>query len=345
MATEHEIAAMRRAIALAARHLGRTSSNPVVGCVLLAPDGRTVGEGAHERAGGPHAEINALRAAGADARDATAVVTLEPCAHTGRTGPCTSALIDAGVRRVVFAVADDDEGAGGAAVLAAAGVDVESGVCAQEAARGNEAWLHGVRTGRPFVTWKYAATLDGRSAAPDGTSRWITGPEARRDVHRLRAQSQAVMVGVGTVLADDPQLTVRDADGPQPLRVVLDADGRTPASARIRDDAAPTLVLTAADVPRGPDGGLDLDAVLKHLFAADIRSVLLEGGPTLAGAFLRAGLVDKVIGYLAPALLGDGPAALTATGIRSIADIRRLRLDDVTRLGDDLRITSYPEVV
>ena len=303
-----------------------------------------MGEGAHERAGGPHAEVVALRAAGPAARGATAVVTLEPCAHTGRTGPCTTALIEAGVRRVVYAVPDADEGAGGAAVLTAAGLDVESGACADEAARGNEFWLHAVRTGRPFVTWKYAATLDGRSAAADGTSRWITGPEARADVHRLRAEHDAVLVGVGTVLADDPELTVRDAGGRSPLRVVLDTDGRTPADARVRNDAAPTLVLTAADVPRAPGGGLDLTAVLKSLHAADVLSVLVEGGPTVAGSFVAAGLVDKVIGYVAPALLGAGPAALAGAGIETIADARRLRLADVTRLGDDVRLTSYAEV-
>lgn len=335
-------AAMRRALDLARRGLGTTAPNPVVGAVILDRSGEPVGEGWHARAGGPHAEIVALTAAGPKARGGTAVVTLEPCAHTGRTGPCTSALISAGVARVVFAGADPLH-AGGAAVLRAAGIDVHGGLLAEQAAEGNEAWLHAVRTGRPFVTWKYAATLDGRSAAADGSSRWITGAEARADVHRLRADADAVLVGVGTVLADDPQLTARDVEEPrQPLRVMLDTEGRTPPEARVRDGAAATLILTGADVKRGPDGRLDLAAALHLLHERGVRSVLLEGGPTLAGAFLAAGLIDKVIGYVAPALLGAGPVSLGDAGIATIAQTRRLRITDVARLGEDLRITAYP---
>lgn len=334
--------AMRRALDLARSGLGSTSPNPVVGAVILDRSGEPVGEGWHARAGSQHAEVVALAAAGGRAHGGTAVVTLEPCGHTGRTGPCTSALVAAGISRVVFAAADPLHG-GGAEVLRAAGVEVSGGLLADEAAEGNSAWLHGVRTGRPFVTWKYAATLDGRSAAADGTSRWITGPEARADVHRLRAQSDAILVGVGTVLADDPQLAARDtALTRQPLRVVLDTDGRTPANARVRDAAAETLILSAAEVKRGTDGRVDLAAALACLYDRDIRSVLVEGGPTLAGALLADGLVDKVIGYLAPALLGAGPPALGDAGIATIADIHRLRIADVTRIGEDLRITAYP---
>lgn len=301
--------AMRRALELARRGLGTTSPNPVVGAVILDRDGKPVGEGWHARAGGPHAEIAALGAAGHAARGGTAVITLEPCAHAGRS----------------------------------AGVEVHAGLLLAEAAEVNEAWLHGVRTGRPFLTWKYAATLDGRSAAADRTSRWITGLEARADVHRLRAESDAVLVGVGTVLADDPQLTARDAPAArQPLRVVLDTDGLTPDGARVRNGDADTAVLTGADVKRGPDGRIDLGAALGYLYERDVRSVLLEGGPTLAGAFLAAGLVDKVIGYLAPLLLGAGPPALGDAGIPTITAARRLRITGVTRLGADLRITGYP---
>jgi diaminohydroxyphosphoribosylaminopyrimidine deaminase/5-amino-6-(5-phosphoribosylamino)uracil reductase len=297
----------------------------------------------------------ALRAAGSAAHGATAVVTLEPCNHTGRTGPCSRALLDAGVRRVVYAVADPHGMAsGGATTLAAAGVEVVPGVGAERAERVNAAWLHSVRTGRPYVTWKVAATLDGRTAAADRTSRWITGPQARAEVHLLRAQADAVVTGIGTVLADDPQLAVRTLPtqasplGPvpttvnQPLRVVLDAAGRTPRNARIRDAAAPTLVLTAAEVGSGPDGrGVDLHAVLARLHEQHVRSVLLECGATLAGAFVDAGLVDRVVAYLAPALLGQGPAALTTRAVgATIGDIRRLAVQDVGLVGADVRLVA-----
>ncbi|MFP8964841.1 bifunctional diaminohydroxyphosphoribosylaminopyrimidine deaminase/5-amino-6-(5-phosphoribosylamino)uracil reductase RibD, partial [Streptomyces nanhaiensis] len=211
---------MRRAVALSARGLGSTSPNPVVGCVVLDAAGRIVGEGWHRRAGGPHAEVHALAEAGEAARGGTAVVTLEPCDHTGRTGPCSRALIDAGVARVVYAVADPTPAArGGADTLAAAGIDVEGGLLAKEAAEVNAPWLTSVRLGRPYVRWKYAATLDGRTAAADGTSRWITSGEARADVHRLRAGADAVLVGSGTARADDPHLAVRGVSGAvQPLR-------------------------------------------------------------------------------------------------------------------------------
>jgi len=341
--TEH--AAMRRALELAARGAGATSPNPVVGCVVLGADGRVLGEGWHERAGGPHAEVVALAAAGSAARGGTAVVTLEPCAHTGRTGPCTRALLDAGIARVVHAVDDPSAAAaGGASVLRAAGVPVEGGVLAGEGERVAEAWLTSVRRGRPHVTWKLAATLDGRSAAADGTSRWITSPESRAEVHRLRATVDAVVVGVGTVLADDPALTARDADGApagrQPLRVVVDSAGRTPARARVRDGAAPTWVATADEVGAGADGRVDLGALLQQLRARDVLSVLLEGGPTLAGAFLAAGLVDRVTAYTAPVLLGAGPPALAGAGITTITEALRLDVDDVGRVGGDVRVSG-----
>ena len=338
---------MRRAVVLAAR--GRASSlpNPVVGCVLLDDGGRTVGEGWHEVAGGPHAEVLALRAAGDRARGTTAVVTLEPCAHTGRTPPCVEALLDAGVARVVVGVPDPSAVAGGgASVLREAGLPVEVGVLRDEAEAVNEPWLKAARRGWPFVTWKLAATIDGRVAAADGSSRWITGEAARADVHRLRAEVDTMLVGVGTVLADDPSLTVRTPDGVvaprQPLRVVADTSGRTPAGARVRDSAAETWVATAAEVGVGADRHLDLAALLRELFARERRHVLLEGGPRLAGAMWRAGLVDRVVAYVAPALLGAGPSAVADAGIGTIADIARLRLDDITRVGDDVRLTLRP---
>ncbi|WP_031517622.1 bifunctional diaminohydroxyphosphoribosylaminopyrimidine deaminase/5-amino-6-(5-phosphoribosylamino)uracil reductase RibD [Streptomyces sp. NRRL F-5123] len=362
MATTTETDAMRRAVALSARAVGATAPNPVVGCVILDAAGRPAGEGWHRRAGGPHAEIHALDAAGAAARGGTAVVTLEPCNHTGRTGPCAQALVAAGISRVVYAVADPSPAAsGGAATLRAAGVDVEGGLLAAEAEAVNTAWLTSVRRGRPYVLWKYAATLDGRIAAADGSSRWITSEESRADVHRLRAQADAVVVGSGTLLADDPHLAVRGTDGAvQPLRVVVDTRARIRPTARVLDGAAPTLVAVAKDAdtahldsqdlvrlpyapgPAGGPRGLDVTALLAELHARGIRSVLLEGGPTLAGAFVAAGAVDTVVGYLAPALLGSGPGALGPAGISTLAQALRLDVTDVARLGPDLRITAVP---
>ncbi|NGO77071.1 bifunctional diaminohydroxyphosphoribosylaminopyrimidine deaminase/5-amino-6-(5-phosphoribosylamino)uracil reductase RibD [Streptomyces sp. YC504] len=346
--------AMRHAVALAARGLGSTSPNPVVGCVILDAHGTVVGEGFHERAGGPHAEVHALNAAGDKARGGTALVTLEPCNHTGRTGPCARALIKAGIARVVYAVSDPNPTAtGGAQTLRNAGIDVEAGLLEDEARAGNIAWLTAVKTGRPYVTWKYAATLDGRIAAADGTSRWISSAESRADVHRLRAESDAVVVGSGTMRADDPHLAVRGIDGAvQPLRVVIDTEAAAVRpGARILDDAAPTLIAVAedattdlrhADVLRLPRAarGLDIQALLDALYARGVRSVLLEGGPTLAGAFVAAGAVDRVIGYLAPVLLGAGQAALADAGISTITDALRLDVTETVRIGPDLRITA-----
>ncbi|MEU6680594.1 bifunctional diaminohydroxyphosphoribosylaminopyrimidine deaminase/5-amino-6-(5-phosphoribosylamino)uracil reductase RibD [Streptomyces sp. NPDC046925] len=349
---------MRRAIELAALGLGSTSPNPVVGCVIIDASGETVGEGYHQRAGGPHAEVHALRAAGEKARGATALVTLEPCNHTGRTGPCAQALVDAGIARVVYAVGDPNPAAtGGAQRLRTAGVDVESGLLEAEAAAGNAAWLTSVRLGRPHVTWKYAASLDGRIAAADGSSRWITSAGARADVHRLRAECDAVVVGSGTQRADDPHLAVRGIEGAvQPLRVVVDTNGTAVApGARVLDDTAPTLVaiaenVIAADVTAGSqaetvrlpraEGGLDVPALLDELHTRGVRSVLLEGGPTLAGAFVAAGAVDRVVAYLAPVLLGAGPAVLTGGGITTITEALRLDVSETVRIGPDLRVTA-----
>jgi diaminohydroxyphosphoribosylaminopyrimidine deaminase/5-amino-6-(5-phosphoribosylamino)uracil reductase len=224
------------------------------------------------------------------------------------------------------------------------GVEVEGGALAEEAELTNERWLTAVRLGRPYVVWKYAATLDGRVAARDGTSRWITGAQARADVHRLRAASDCVIAGLGTVLADDPHLTARDGDGAlapaQPLRVVVDTHGRTPANARVRDGAAPTLIATAAGYGRGADGRVDLAALLGALYRDGRQLALLEGGPTLAGGFVRAGLVDRVVGYVAPALLGAGASVLAGAGVETIADACRMELVDVRRFGVDVRLTA-----
>jgi len=331
-------AAMRRALLLAETVRGTTSPNPAVGAVILDESGALVGEGATAPAGGPHAEVVALKDAGDRARGGTAVVTLEPCSHTGRTGPCTEALLEAGIAEVYYAVTDPNpEAGGGADVLSEAGVKTVGGLLEHEAEHGAlHPWLHAVRSGRPFITWKYAATLDGRVAAEDYTSRWITAAPARADVHQLRSRVDAILVGSGTVLADDPQLTVRDDDGNladrQPLRVVLDRRHRTPTDARVLDNAAETLVLDTAVVR----------FALKALFDRGIRHVLLEGGPTVAGAFLEAESVDEVIAYLAPKLLGAGPHALGHAGITTIDEAVTLEIDEVSRLGDDVKIVGRP---
>ena len=366
-----QLDAMRRAVDLAARGIGTTTPNPVVGAVILDPQGRVVGEGFHARAGGPHAEVAALTEAGARARGGTAVVTLEPCNHTGRTGPCVTALLDAGIARVVVAVRDPHRlAAGGVEALESAGVEVEVGLLAEAAERVNEAWLTYVRAGRPFVTWKYAASMDGRVAAADGSSRWVSGAESRTEVHRLRAESDAVLVGSGTVLADDPHLAVRKSPTlhGQPLRVVLDTSARTPITARVLDDAAPTLVFVAEDaedardtrdtgvarlrgagaevvaVPRAPSGrGLDLAAVLSVLHGRNVVSLLLEGGPHLAGSFLAERLVDRVLAYVAPVLIGGGGLpALAGAGAPTLDAALRLRVDEVGRSGPDVRIVARP---
>jgi diaminohydroxyphosphoribosylaminopyrimidine deaminase/5-amino-6-(5-phosphoribosylamino)uracil reductase len=307
-----------------------------VGCVLLSPDGQVVAEGFHRGAGTPHAEAAALAAAGPGARGTTAVVTLEPCDHTGRTGPCSGALLAAGIARVVYAQGDPNPvAAGGAARLAAAGVGVEGGLLAAEAAALNEAWAFAVAHGRPLVTWKTASTLDGRVAALDGTSRWISCAASRAEVHALRASVDAVLVGTGTALADDPHLAVRDERGrpadQQPLRVVM---GRRalPPGARVLDDVAPTLLLPTHDPAEA----------LAALAAADVQHVLLEGGPTLAAAFLRAGLVDRIRWYVAPAVLGAGPGALGALGIGTIEGALRWRIAALTQVGDDARLDLVP---
>jgi diaminohydroxyphosphoribosylaminopyrimidine deaminase / 5-amino-6-(5-phosphoribosylamino)uracil reductase len=337
-ASDAERRGMARARDLGASVLGTTSPNPPVGAVVLDTGGAVVGEGATAPPGGPHAEIRALQQAGDRARGGSVVVTLEPCAHTGRTGPCTDALIAAGVARVLVAVPEPTESAGGGAErLRAAGIDVALGVEQADAEDGALAgWLTGARHRRPYVVWKVAATLDGRVAAADGTSRWITGPEARAAVHRLRATCDAVLVGSGTALADDPQLTVRDAGGRdaarQPLRVVADRRGRLPATARVLDAAAPTHVSRAA----GPA------ELLRELFDRDVRRVLLEGGPELAAAFLRDGLVDEAVVHVAPTLLGGGAPLVGDLGIRTISDALTFETVDVTLLGGDVAVRLRP---
>jgi diaminohydroxyphosphoribosylaminopyrimidine deaminase/5-amino-6-(5-phosphoribosylamino)uracil reductase len=357
---------MRRALELAARGWGRVSPNPMVGAVVLH-DGRIVGEGWHEGPGTPHAEVMALRGAGADlARGATVVCTLEPCDHTGRTPACTTALIDAGVARVVAAAGDPNplvDGAGFAR-LRAAGVEVELGPCTTESRRLNEAFERHVTTGLPFVTVKQAATLDGKTAAVDGSSKWITGPDARADVQRLRAGADAIVVGSRTAIADDPSLTVRDArfgHARPPLRVMVDTQGRVAPDARLFDNAAPTLVATSertsahrvaewtaagaevVTLDTEPTGGVSLLGLMTNLGKRDVQGVLVEGGATLAWGFVRDGLADKVVLYLAPRLLGGAtaPGVLGGAGFSPVAQALPLEFSSVERLGPDLKVEAY----
>lgn len=328
-----ERAAMVRARELALR--GPRGLNPQVGAVILSPDGATLTEGWHHGAGTPHAEVDALtRLAPGDARGATAVVTLEPCNHTGRTGPCALALIEAGVARVVYAAADPGDGSsGGGERLAAAGVEVARLDEAEgEALIADWAFMH--RTGRPRVTVKWAQSLDGRAAAADGTSRWITGPEARAHVHRERSRHDAIAVGTGTVLADDPALTARipgEPDAPQPMPVVF-GDRPVPATAALRRHPQPLRT-----------AGRDLDAELRTLAEQGIQTLYVEGGPTLASAFLRAGLADRLTVYLAPTLLGGPRTALDDLGVETIDEQRRLSVTRLERLGRDLLVEATTE--
>lgn len=335
-----EASAMRRALSLAADPTIRPGANPRVGCVLLDADGRHLAEGVHRGAGTRHAEADALAdLAPADSpRLHTAVVTLEPCNHHGRTPPCSATLVEAGIKRVVFAVADPNPtAAGGAAYLRDHGVEVQGDVLRAEAEQLDPFWLAANRLGRPHVTWKFAATLDGRSAAADGSSQWITSEQARADVHLQRLAADAVLVGIGTVLSDNPRLSVREYDGTplprsvQPARVVLGAR-QVPADFAVMDDTAETALLASHDPA----------VVLAELWDNGVRRAFLEGGPTVAAAFWRAGLIDRVIAYLAPALLGAGVPAVQDLGIGSMADIARLDLVGVERVGPDVRLELVP---
>jgi diaminohydroxyphosphoribosylaminopyrimidine deaminase / 5-amino-6-(5-phosphoribosylamino)uracil reductase len=355
---------MRRALELAERARGLTSPNPMVGAVVVTAAGEIVGEGFHARAGGPHAEIGALRAAGARARGATLYVTIEPCAHHGRTPPCAPAVIEAGVARVVVAIGDPNPLVAGRGVelLRGAGIEVRVGVAAAEAERQNRVFLTAMRERRPHVTLKAGMTLDGKIADLHGASRWITGDAARHRAHRLRSESDAIVVGIGTVLRDDPELTVRLGEPwpREPLRVVLDTAARTPVGARLiragRPSSAVIAVGAGAPEPRvralaaagativacgTRDGRVDLGALLTELFARDVRAVLVEGGGEVHGAFLDAGLVDRVAMFAAPLLIGGRGATPVVGGAgRELKSAVRLGGFTVTPLGDDLLVEA-----
>jgi diaminohydroxyphosphoribosylaminopyrimidine deaminase/5-amino-6-(5-phosphoribosylamino)uracil reductase len=353
---------MAHALVLAARGTDTTDPNPRVGCVL-AQGAERVGEGWHVRAGEGHAEVHALRDAGARAAGATAYVTLEPCAHQGRTPPCADALVAAGVSRVVAACEDPyPEVAGrGLEILRGAGIPAEVGLMREAARELNRGFFSRIERGRPWLRLKLAASLDGRTALGDGRSHWITGEAARRDVHQWRARSSAILTGIGTVLVDDPALTVRLADTtPErpPLRVVMDTHLRTPAGARVLDDSAPTVVFCAPDAVARNRGirpervvsvpqhvtGIGLAVALAELAQRDCNEVQVEAGPTLSGAFLHAGLVDELLLYLNPSLIGDtGRPLLQLPPLESLDERTRWRTLDTRMVGADLRLLLRPQ--
>lgn len=328
-------AAMRAAIEQADRVKGRTYPNPPVGAVILDSDGEVAGVGTTSPAGGPHAEVLALRRAGSRAIGGTAVVTLEPCGHFGRTPPCVDALVAAEISSVVYSVSDPNPiAAGGAARLAEAGITVTAGVLADSVSGGPlREWLHKQRTGLPHVTWKFATSVDGRSAAADGTSQWITSEAARTDVHRRRAAADAIVVGTGTIFVDDPKLTARLPGGglaaDQPLRVVVGEREISPDAKVLNDDSRTMVIRTH-----------DPHEVIRAL--SDRTDVLLEGGPTLAGAFLRAGVIDRILAYVAPILLGGPIGAVDDVGVLSIAHAQRWRFDSMVPLGPDVLLSLKP---
>ena len=354
---------MQRALDLAARARGLTSPNPMVGAVVVR-DGVAIAEGFHRAAGEPHAEIEALAAAGARARGATLYVGLEPCVHHGRTPPCAPAVISAGIRRVVVAITDPNPlvGGRGVAMLREAGLEVVSGVLEAPASALNRIFLTAMRERRPHVTLKAAATLDGKIADVHGASKWITGDAARVEAHRLRSEADAIIVGIGTVLADDPALTVR-LDGPwprEPLRVVLDSTARTPATARLIHAGTPARAIVAVgrDAPEarvraleaagvrilrcpGADGRVSPGDLLAELFSREVRGVLVEGGAEVAAAFVDAGLVDRVAMFFAPLVLGGAKAPSIVAGAgRELKRALALGPLDVRRIGDDLFVEA-----
>lgn len=349
---------MSHALRLAQQGRFTTHPNPRVGCVLVK-DGKVIGEGYHAYAGGPHAEVEALNEAGDNAKGATAYVTLEPCSHHGKTPPCADALIKAGVTRVVAAMEDPNPEVAGNGLkrLAAHGIDVAAGLMSAEAEALNPGFIKRMREKRPYVRCKLAMSLDGRTAMASGESKWITGPAAREDVQRLRAASSAIITGIGTVLADDPSMNVRiDGTERQPIRVVLDPHLSTPESARILQPPGNVLIATAAEqddawerlqadnveivhLPHGPDA-IDLKALMSLLAANEVNEVLVETGATLSGAVLSSGLIDELIVYTAPKLMGDGARGLfKLPGLESMADAVELAWRDVRMVGNDLRLT------
>ena len=325
----HHLAFMQRAIALSENGLGRTAPNPIVGAVIVGADGTVIAEGFHNRAASAdHAEVVALKIAGDRAQGTTMYVTLEPCNHTGTTGPCTQAIIDAGIKTVVYSVADPNTvAAGGASVLKAAGIEVVAGVGQEEAAYSNRAWLTKIIKGRPFITWKVAATLDGKVAAKDGTSKWITNEASRADVQKVRRSVDAIMVGTQTVIADDPHLIPRDdLKATNPLRIVCGTQ-ELPTGAKVFDEAAQTKVIASKD----------LKVVAAELVATGANHILLESGPTLATALLQAGMLDELMLYQGASVLGAGKSFVADLGVLSIDNAIRMQRISTETFGDDVK--------
>ncbi len=359
MTSVEDMRHMARALRLAREGLYTTDPNPRVGCVITH-DGEVVGEGWHERAGAPHAEINALAAAGERARGATVYVTLEPCSHTGRTPPCADALIKAGVARVVAAMTDPNPQVAGDGVarLQEAGIDIEVGLMAAQAAALNPGYVQRMQKGRPWVRIKLGASLDGRTAMASGESKWITGAAARADVQDLRARSSAIITGVGTVLADDPSLSVRlPGVARQPLRVVVDGNLSMPESAKMLGDDGAVLVVTANDdvdyterlrrtgaevlfLAAGP-GAIDVPALMSHLSEREVNEIMVEAGATLSGSLLAAGIVDELVLYFAPNIMGsDARGMFKLPGLDDLSQRIELKIIDVRAVGDDWRVIA-----
>lgn len=354
---------MKRALTLARKGIGRTSPNPAVGCVIVK-NGAVVGHGWHKKAGEAHAEIHALAMAGAEARGADVYVTLEPCSHTGKTPPCTKALIRAGVKRVVAGMLDPNPlvSGRGLAALKLAGIETSCGICEEECRAVNLPFTKHVTTGIPYVTYKCAMTLDGNIATVTGESRWISCEESRKYVHRMRSRMDAVMVGVDTIIADNPQLTVRHVRGKNPLRVIVDTRLRTPESVKVLNGelSSRTVIATTEINPRVHlrylkqgatilvcneyDGRVSMEDLLQKLGSMGVQSILLEGGSRLAGSMLQHGLIDELVIFVAPKIIGsNGFAPFTLQGITSMSQAIRLDFVDVCRMGPDIVVTSRPE--
>jgi len=361
MFTAADYSYMAQAMQLARKGLYTTDPNPRVGCVIVN-SGQVVGTGYHLQAGGPHAEIHALQAAGDKAKGATVYVTLEPCCHQGKTPPCTDALIDAGVARVIAAMQDPNPQVAGDGLLQLTQHDIETevGLLEQQAHELNPGFIHRMKLGRPYVRCKLAMSLDGRTAMASGESKWITGEAARMDVQHLRAQSSAIVTGAGTVLADDPSMTVRlNGVTRQPLRVIIDSNLSTPVDAKILKQPGDTLILTCSDdedalqllkqagaqvvVMEKTNARVDLSEVLTYLATQQINEVLLETGATLSGAMLQAGLIDELIFYVAPVVMGDNARGLfKLPGLEQMAERIELTIKEVHQVGNDLRIHAIP---
>jgi diaminohydroxyphosphoribosylaminopyrimidine deaminase / 5-amino-6-(5-phosphoribosylamino)uracil reductase len=362
--SDQDISFMHRALDLAEKGRGQASPNPMVGAVIVR-DGRIIGEGYHEGVGGPHAELSALRATETRTQGSTMYVTLEPCSFHGRTPPCADAVIEAGITRVMVAMTDPDKRVAGTGIIRMreAGITVGVGLMETEARHLNRPYIHHRTNGQPYTLLKLAQTLDGRIATQTGHSQWITGEEARRHTHLMRRDADAVLVGIGTVLADNPKLTVRHVEGRQPKRIILDSMARTPISSHILDTEAPTTVcvtdaappdrMTALQetgteilvLPSAPSGHIDLQALKQTLGAQQILTLMIEGGSQVATAFLNAQAVDQIACFIAPLIIGTGIEAISNLNITHISQAIQLQDTEIKQLGKDLLLTGYPTYV